>query len=66
MDDIAQSADQRFWTRARRHMLGYGGDFVPFVPTRAEGSFLYDASGRRVLWERRPGAEEPLAAVLLD
>src|SRR6516164_2347328 len=49
MDDVAQSMDQRFWTRARRHMLGYGGDFVPFVPTRAEGSFLYDAAGRRVL-----------------
>ena len=30
-------------------MLGYGGEFVPFVPTRAEGAFLYDASGRRVL-----------------
>ena len=30
-------------------MLGYGGDFVPFVPIRAEGAFLYDASGRRVL-----------------
>jgi 2,2-dialkylglycine decarboxylase (pyruvate) len=41
--------NQAFWTRARRHMLSYGGDFVPFVPTRAEGSFLYDASGRRVL-----------------
>ena len=38
-----------FWQRARRHVLGYGGAFVPFVPTRAEGSFLYDASGRRVL-----------------
>jgi 2,2-dialkylglycine decarboxylase (pyruvate) len=49
MDDVAQSTDQRFWQRARRHMLGYGGDFVPFVPVRAEGSFLYDASGRRVL-----------------
>ena len=41
--------DQRFWQRARRHMLGYGGDFVRFVPTRAEGSFLYDDTGRRVL-----------------
>ncbi len=41
--------NQAFWTRARRHMLSYGGDFVPFVPTRAEGSFLYDTSGRRVL-----------------
>ena len=38
-----------FWARARRHMLGYGGDFVPFVPTRAEGAFLYDTSGRQVL-----------------
>jgi 2,2-dialkylglycine decarboxylase (pyruvate) len=38
-----------FWQRAQRHMLGYGGDFVPFVPARAEGSFLYDAAGRRVL-----------------
>ena len=49
MDDVSHSVDQRFWQRARRHMLGYGGDFVPFVPVRAEGSFLYDASGRRVL-----------------
>jgi 2,2-dialkylglycine decarboxylase (pyruvate) len=49
MDDVSQAMDQRFWTRARRHMLGYGGDFVPFVPVRAEGSFLYDGAGRRVL-----------------
>ena len=46
-DDIG--GEQTFWTRARRHLLGYGGEFVPFVPARAEGSFLYDASGRRVL-----------------
>src|SRR5579863_9010552 len=49
MNDLMQSDDSRFWARARRHMLDYGGDFVPFVPERAEGSFLYDASGRRVL-----------------
>jgi 2,2-dialkylglycine decarboxylase (pyruvate) len=49
MDDVSQAMDQRFWRRARRHMLGYGGDFVPFVPVRAEGAFLYDQSGRRVL-----------------
>ncbi len=41
--------DTGFARRARRHMLGYGGNFVPFVPARAEGSFLYDASGRRML-----------------
>ena len=38
-----------FWSRARRHMLGFGGDFVPFVPVRAEGSFVFDADDRRVL-----------------
>jgi 2,2-dialkylglycine decarboxylase (pyruvate) len=38
-----------FWTRARRHMLRYGGEFVPFVADRAEGSFVWDAAGRRVL-----------------
>ena len=44
-----QGADHALWTRARRHLLRYGGDFVPFVPARAEGSFLYDAAGRKVL-----------------
>ncbi|HEY0124204.1 MAG TPA: aspartate aminotransferase family protein [Rhizobium sp.] len=29
--------------------MGVGGDFIPFVPERAQGSWLYDASGRRVL-----------------
>src|SRR3954464_13543604 len=38
-----------FWQRARRHLLKYGGEFVDFVPVRAEGAFLYDANGRRVL-----------------
>jgi 2,2-dialkylglycine decarboxylase (pyruvate) len=46
---VSDNDTRTFWTRARRHLLGYGGDFVPFVPERAEGSFLYDASGRRVL-----------------
>lgn len=53
MNDVTSPTTSRndtaFWTRARRHMLRYGGDFVPFVPTRAEGAFLYDAGGRRVL-----------------
>ena len=47
-DDVP-SADHAFWARANRHLLKYGGDFVPFVPARAEGSFLYDAAGRKVL-----------------
>ncbi len=47
MNDRSSQTD--FWIRARRHMLGYGGNFVPFVPTRAAGSFLYDDDGTRVL-----------------
>jgi 2,2-dialkylglycine decarboxylase (pyruvate) len=47
--DGTQAGDAAFWTRAKRHMLRYGGEFVPFVAARAEGSFVYDASGRRVL-----------------
>ena len=32
-----------------RHLLRFGGDFVPFIATRAAGAFVYDADGRRVL-----------------
>jgi 2,2-dialkylglycine decarboxylase (pyruvate) len=38
-----------FLARAGRHMLKFGGNFVPFLPVRAEGCFVYDADGRRVL-----------------
>ncbi len=49
MNESSSRANDTFWARADRHLLKYGGDFVPFVPRRAEGSFLYDADGRRVL-----------------
>ncbi len=47
MDDA--KPDGEFWIRAKRHMLRYGGEFVPFVAARAEGAFVYDQAGRRVL-----------------
>ena len=49
MDDVSQVVDQRFWSRARRHMLGYGGDFVPFVPTAPRVRSCMTRRGRRVL-----------------
>ena len=49
MDGTLVERDEAFFTRARRHLINYGGDFVPFVATRAEGAFVYDAAGRRVL-----------------
>lgn len=49
MDQVLSETNDAFWSRARRHMLRFGGDFAPFVPVRAEGAFLYDAQNRRVL-----------------
>jgi 2,2-dialkylglycine decarboxylase (pyruvate) len=34
---------------AARHLVRYGGSFVPFIAERAQGSYVYDASGRAVL-----------------
>lgn len=49
MDKGVLDRDRAFFARARRHLVNYGAEFVPFVATRAEGAFVYDASGRRVL-----------------
>jgi 2,2-dialkylglycine decarboxylase (pyruvate) len=35
--------------RLTRHLVRYGASFAPFVAERASGSFVEDASGRRVL-----------------
>jgi hypothetical protein len=48
MDQRIVPSNVEFWTRARRHLLKYGGEFVDFVPVRAEGAFLYDDAGRRI------------------
>ena len=37
------------WTRANKHLLHFGCEFASFVPARAEGTFLYDAQGNRML-----------------
>ena len=38
-----------FEARASRHLLRYGCDFAKFVPSRAEGCWLYDSTGQRML-----------------
>ncbi|NMI00479.1 aspartate aminotransferase family protein [Pseudonocardia acidicola] len=38
-----------FWSDVERHLVRYGGSFVPAVIERAQGSFVYDSSGRAVL-----------------
>ncbi|MGI4745974.1 MAG: aspartate aminotransferase family protein [Janthinobacterium lividum] len=47
-----QDADISIWKTADQHLLRYmgvGGSFTSFVPERAQGSWLYDSSGRKVL-----------------
>ena len=43
------NADATFWEKARAHLVRYGGDFVPIIAERAQGSFMWDAQGRRIL-----------------
>ncbi|QGY02752.1 aspartate aminotransferase family protein [Methylobacterium mesophilicum SR1.6/6] len=46
---MTQNADEDFWDRARRHLVRYGGAFAPVIVERAEGSFVIDADGRKIL-----------------
>lgn len=46
---MTRNADTDFWTRAKRHMVRYGGTFAPVIVERAEGSFVIDADGRKIL-----------------
>ncbi|GEP57129.1 aspartate aminotransferase family protein [Reyranella soli] len=48
MADI-NDAGSSFQSRADRHLLRFGCDFARFVPVRASGCYLYDASGARML-----------------
>ena len=53
MNDIGKAgkdnADAAFWEKARAHLVRYGGEFAPFIAERAQGSFMWDANGRRIL-----------------
>lgn len=46
---MSGNEDPRFWQDVRDHLIRYGGRFEPVIIERAEGSFLYDAEGRRIL-----------------
>jgi 2,2-dialkylglycine decarboxylase (pyruvate) len=41
--------ETEFWAEVDRYLVRYGGSFVPAVIDRAEGSFVYDATGRAIL-----------------
>ncbi len=43
--------DEVFWSQAGAHLIRYSGrgGFIPFVADRAEGSFVFDRTGRKLL-----------------
>lgn len=41
--------DENFWASVQQHLVRYGGSFVPAVIERAEGSFVYDTDGHKIL-----------------
>jgi 2,2-dialkylglycine decarboxylase (pyruvate) len=41
--------ETEFWADVDRHLVRYGGSFVPAVIERAKGSFVYDTAGRAIL-----------------
>ncbi|MFZ5781932.1 MAG: aspartate aminotransferase family protein [Pseudomonadota bacterium] len=45
----ADNDTERFWQRANSHILYFGCELARFIPTRAEGCWLYDARGKRML-----------------
>jgi len=47
-DDLSVT-DARELEQATRHLMRYGATWSPFIAERAEGAFVEDASGRRVL-----------------
>lgn len=40
---------EALWQLAERHLIRYGGGFVPAIIERASGSYVYDSSGRAIL-----------------
>ena len=42
-------AAETFWADADDHLLRYGATFVPEIIERAEGSFVYTESGKKIL-----------------
>ena len=47
MNGMETDADLR--AMAERHLIRYGGEFAPFLITRARGSWVYDRDGRAIL-----------------
>ena len=46
---MSDAEDRELWEAAEKHLIRYGGQFAPFLIERAEGSYVFDRSGRAIL-----------------
>ena len=46
---MSKNADPEFWSKARAHLVRYGGAFSPVIAESARGNWFPDADGRRIL-----------------
>ncbi|WP_285295803.1 aspartate aminotransferase family protein [Aureimonas altamirensis] len=46
---MSLNSDPAFWARADKHLTRYGPSFESLIVESAEGSFVHDADGRRIL-----------------
>ena len=46
---MSRNDDADFWTKARAHLVRYGGAFAPLIAETAHGNWFTDADGRRIL-----------------
>ena len=46
---MSRNADPEFWSKARAHLVRYGGAFSPVIAESARGNWFPDADGRRIL-----------------
>ena len=46
---MSDADDRELWEAVEKHLVRYGGQFAPFLIERAEGSYVFDRSGRAIL-----------------
>lgn len=49
MTTTQANQDPAFWSAANSSLIRYGGAFVPRIIERAEGVYLYDAEGNKII-----------------
>ncbi|MEP3246521.1 MAG: aspartate aminotransferase family protein [Sneathiella sp.] len=46
---MSRNDEKKFWAKANKHLVRYGGHFEPMIIERALGSYVYDAEDRPIL-----------------